>query len=628
MTQPELRGTPALGSGPWARWRPLAHFGAHLGIFAMLSSPWLVRASHAFPVVGPAYPAAPDRLDARLIAWILAWSAHALGSAPTRLYDANIFHPAPWQLTGSEHLLSTQLLFAPVFWLTGNAVLATNACVFVSYPLASFAMERLLLALGIAAAPAFVAGLAFALGPLRVPANVQILQYPNFWLPVVVTSLLRVCDRPSRSRVLSYTILLTLGLLSSYYAAVMVLVAVVVTTGLLLPRTQNRRRIVAIVTASSAVAAAPLVLVSLPYLSRFDAALEIERWSMIRDFAPTLVLRSLRPWFGSVPLALAAAGLATLWSRDRDLRWIARAGLAYILAAGALIQVLSLHTPGLAFAPVAVVRLFMTFRFPWRILVLAGFGTALLVAAVLAELTRRVGRTAPLIAGALLVVGYGRHLASARVDEVAAFGVRRPLYERLGEIRATAPGPLLEVPAPQRGRDADAMIASTLHWLPLVSGHTGYLAAHAALVDRLVAALPAPDALADLVDVTRVRWILLHPPEDWPQPAVRDAFLKLPSLQPRLEQDGFVLLEVEHPLRHPEWSRSIADGPRRDQSLLGTPLAPLPPAGAIAIVRSQRPLPDRIAPGRRLRWALLIANTGTAAWPVVVAPSLTPLYTV
>src|SRR5262249_44755017 len=151
----------------------VTRFIVHVVIFGVLCLPWLVKAAHAFPTVSPKYPSRPWKADARLIAWVLAWVAHALRSSPSTLYDANIFYPAHRQLTGTEHLLSTQVVFAPAFWLSGNAVLATNVCLFFSYPLASFSMETLLRRVGLSRFPAFVAGLAFALGPLRVPANIQ-----------------------------------------------------------------------------------------------------------------------------------------------------------------------------------------------------------------------------------------------------------------------------------------------------------------------------------------------------------------------------------------------------------------------------------------------------------------------
>ena len=43
--------------------------------------------------------------DQRLNAWILGWVQRVFLGRTDSLFDANIFHPAPGTLTGSEHLL-------------------------------------------------------------------------------------------------------------------------------------------------------------------------------------------------------------------------------------------------------------------------------------------------------------------------------------------------------------------------------------------------------------------------------------------------------------------------------------------------------------------------------------------
>src|SRR6185436_4459058 len=140
-----------------------------------------------WPIAGSidtALPARPNPCDSYFITWVFSWVLHSLVTAPATMFDANINYPAPGQLTGSEHFLSTQLAFAPLWWLTHNAVLATNLVAFLSYPAAAIAMERLLHALGYRRAVAWLAGLLFALGPLRVPFNVHVVQYLNFYLPL------------------------------------------------------------------------------------------------------------------------------------------------------------------------------------------------------------------------------------------------------------------------------------------------------------------------------------------------------------------------------------------------------------------------------------------------------------
>ena len=92
---------------------------------------------------------------------------NALLHDPRAVVDAPINYPAPAQLTGSEHFAGLQVVFLPVWLLTRNPVLAINAVLFLAYPLAALAMNRLLAALGASRGVAWVAGLAYALGALH-----------------------------------------------------------------------------------------------------------------------------------------------------------------------------------------------------------------------------------------------------------------------------------------------------------------------------------------------------------------------------------------------------------------------------------------------------------------------------
>ena len=192
-----------------------AVLSSYVLVFGVLAAPWLREAADAIP--GGDYGS-----DSVLIVWVLAWVAHALLTCPTEIASPPINFPAPQQLTGTEHFGSTQLVFAPVFWSTHNAVLGANVAAFLSYPLAAFAMQRLLLALGCRAAVAWVAGLLFALGPLRVPATLHVLQYANVFLPLVVLGLVRLFQRPSATRASLLFSAFLVGFFSSYYAVVLV----------------------------------------------------------------------------------------------------------------------------------------------------------------------------------------------------------------------------------------------------------------------------------------------------------------------------------------------------------------------------------------------------------------------
>ncbi len=92
-------------------------------------------------------------------------------------------------LAFSEHLLGVEVIFAPLRWLTGDAVAALNLTSLATFPLcalAAFALARHLTQSSLAA---FVAGLVYGFGPYRMGqlAHVQMLAVQ--WAPVAVLAL-------------------------------------------------------------------------------------------------------------------------------------------------------------------------------------------------------------------------------------------------------------------------------------------------------------------------------------------------------------------------------------------------------------------------------------------------------
>lgn len=97
--------------------------GTFLGLTAWWFWPLpLVCSTHT----GHRPPTIFEEADVYLVMWALAWVAHTLPSAPWNLFHANAFYPSTGALAYSEHFLGFQPLFAPVYWLSGNPVLATN----------------------------------------------------------------------------------------------------------------------------------------------------------------------------------------------------------------------------------------------------------------------------------------------------------------------------------------------------------------------------------------------------------------------------------------------------------------------------------------------------------------------
>src|SRR6266581_7405659 len=74
--------------------------GAYCGVFLLLTGAWLPHASSTIS-------GAIHGNDAEWTVWVLGWVAHAIVTDPAHLFDANINFPAPRQLAGSDHYLSS-----------------------------------------------------------------------------------------------------------------------------------------------------------------------------------------------------------------------------------------------------------------------------------------------------------------------------------------------------------------------------------------------------------------------------------------------------------------------------------------------------------------------------------------
>ncbi|HWP65560.1 MAG TPA: hypothetical protein VNO26_06590 [Candidatus Limnocylindria bacterium] len=616
----------------------MRRFALYTALFAVLSLPWFEVFDRALPASTFAFIS-----DMRLIVWILSWVSHALASDPARLFDAPINHPAPGQLTGCEHFLSSQLAFAPVYWVTGNGVLAANWTVWLSYPLAAFAMDCLVRRLGGSPSAAFVAGVAFALGPLRVPANFQVLQYANLYLPVLYLALLALRDRPNAARTAELGVVLGLGVFSAYYMAVMLAVTGALAGLIELGRAGNGRvRFSVLALAAAALAALALALFSIPYFGRPESIAVLRDAVAAQGTATTLWWWLPYDWwtlFGGVSVLLALAGVSVALSADA--RRLAVPGMVFAIA-GTVLALGSTATVGgrhiaLPFALLERAGL-VFFRAPIRFVVLAGFGTALLGAAGFDRMTRRLGVRARIAAAVLVTVAlvltrgaplHGRRTATLEPHRDAA-----SLFAAVRDtVRAHGDGPMLELPAFGRldVHDSEAMLHATRHWITLVGGYTGYPAAHRSFLRSAVGRLPEPDALVDLVDATHLRWLLLAPERSWGSAEARRAFeagLETTGMATRRWRDGgWSLWEVTRRPRRDRWFRAIARGYRPGFTVFGVPVRRLTGHEAVATVTARNPPAVRVT-GWPFRLAIEVRNAGTAPWPVSVPQWASPAYVV
>src|SRR4029450_13684586 len=69
----------------------------------------------------------------------MAWIAHQLPRAPTRLFSANIFYPAHDTLAFSEPLIVPALMGAPLRWLGASPVFVFNIVLIAGFALTAWA---------------------------------------------------------------------------------------------------------------------------------------------------------------------------------------------------------------------------------------------------------------------------------------------------------------------------------------------------------------------------------------------------------------------------------------------------------------------------------------------------------
>ncbi len=136
--------------------------------------------------------------DPLLNAWILGWDADRLRHGLSGLWTAPPFYPYPDTLAYSEHLLGIAVPLAPIYWLTGNAVLVYNVALIGSFALAGIGMYLLARDLTGRRDAAVLAALAFMWCPNRAPHVTHLQVLMNGWMPMALWALHRYFATGSR----------------------------------------------------------------------------------------------------------------------------------------------------------------------------------------------------------------------------------------------------------------------------------------------------------------------------------------------------------------------------------------------------------------------------------------------
>ena len=165
--------------------------------------------------------------DTGLLTWILAWDAHAFLHQPFSIFEANIYYPAHHTLAFGENLIGSAFISAPVYWITGNPVLAMNIIALTSCVLCGIGTYLLGRRLGMSSVAAMLAGLIFAFSPPRFFRIGQLHLAAVQWIPFGLASLHAYLDRGRRGDLWLAAGFFTLEALCSGHGAVFMTVAYV-----------------------------------------------------------------------------------------------------------------------------------------------------------------------------------------------------------------------------------------------------------------------------------------------------------------------------------------------------------------------------------------------------------------
>src|SRR5918994_7498845 len=108
-----------------------------------------------------------DHQDPLFSMWRLGWIAHALSTAPSELFNGNVYFPERGTLLYSDTTLLQGLLAWPFVRMGISLPVIYNALVLASFVASAWAMYVLARELSGSRAGAFLAGLIFAFPPFR-----------------------------------------------------------------------------------------------------------------------------------------------------------------------------------------------------------------------------------------------------------------------------------------------------------------------------------------------------------------------------------------------------------------------------------------------------------------------------
>lgn len=425
----------------------------------------------------------PDLGDPLFSIWRIGWIIHQLPRDPTRLFDANIFHPERLTLTYSDAIIVPSLMSAPLIWMGVPRVIAYNLILLFALALSGMAMYGLSRALTGRREAALVAGAIFTLYPFRLEHYSHLELQMTMWMPLALWSLHRTMASGRLRDGLLTGLAYALQMLSSMYFGLYFAVYLLVIGPVLWVGHRCRPRPLLVLAAGALLAGAfiaPLAYQyrqSQPLMGPRDPG-TVEYYSAEpRDYLkPHFQSLTYRRWAGGgrserrlfpglTPMALTAVALWPPLSLTRT---------AYALALAVTLDG-SLGLNGWTFRWLRdCVPGYSGLRVPARFSLLVGMTLAILSGFGTLRLIRRWPTRARAVTGAVLL--------AVVVEGLPALDLR-PVWRQPPGIYAALPDSpdvvLAEFPVstnlPTRFPDTRFEYFSTTHWHKMINGNSGYL---------------------------------------------------------------------------------------------------------------------------------------------------------
>jgi hypothetical protein len=509
--------------------------------------------------------------DARYAVWNVAWVAHALLEAPTRLYDANIFYPHDHTLAYSEANIGAGLIALPVWAATHNPFTAHNVVVLFSFAssfVTSFLLVRRLVRDDLGAATAAIL-YAFCPYVFSHTAHIQLLL--AFGVPWSMLAFHRLVDKPSVLRGIWLGLALTAAALScAYYGIFAALMVAFGTFYYAASRRmwRNARYWTAIAT-GAAVSLGVVVPFFLPYLAIQEETGFARSLDDARAYAATFasylasgarahrwMLPFIGTWGGEVlfpgfcALVLGAVGLVSIVRRRRDaIEPVPNRDSETAVFYGTIGALSFWATLGPAAGLYTILYytlpVFSFLRAPGRMGIVVMLCLALFAAYGVRRLRESASRWSMTVGIAACVL--------ALVDLLQIpfdWRVERPFPRPYSVLAMLPRGPVTEFPFHDRRIDfhlhTTPMLRSTAHWQPLVNGYSDHIPSDFRQIAPRLASFPSRDAFATMRE-RRVRYFTIDRAR-YGRATAADVEARLAEFQPHLklivDEDGVALYEI------------------------------------------------------------------------------------